>query len=116
VDKDKFVVAGPQCDMGVSGGKLYWGSLYGERVGGMMKEADAEQVKKTTKKDDWNDYSISVKGDHITIKVNNETMVDGDFATLPNKKPMAKTGIIAFQLHQGQPMTAEFKEFAFSKK
>src|SRR5262245_25794845 len=39
-EKDKFVVAGPQCDMG----QQYWGSLYGERFGGMMKAADAGLV------------------------------------------------------------------------
>src|SRR5262249_10962033 len=31
-----FAVAGPQCDMG----QQYWGSLYGEHFGGMMKAAD----------------------------------------------------------------------------
>lgn len=32
-DRKVFAVAGPQCDIG----KGYWGSLYGERFGGMMR-------------------------------------------------------------------------------
>src|SRR5262249_29725785 len=32
---EKFAVAGPQCDIGAG----YWGSLYGELFGGMMKQA-----------------------------------------------------------------------------
>jgi hypothetical protein len=115
VDKEKFVVAGPQCDMG----QQYWGSLYGERVGGMMKASPAEKVKEKVKAADWNDYFISVKGDHVLIKVNGEAMVDDNFKMLPDKKankPMAAKGIIAFQLHQGPPMTVEFTEIAFKKK
>jgi hypothetical protein len=115
VDKEKFVVAGPQCDMG----QQYWGSLYGEKVGGMMKASDAAVVKKVVKPDDWNSYAISVKGEKVTIKVNGETMVDAEFKNLPDKKnpkPMPAKGIIAFQLHQGPPMTVEFTEIAFSKK
>ncbi|CAN5484574.1 hypothetical protein BH11PLA2_BH11PLA2_34110 [soil metagenome] len=112
VDKEKFIVAGPQCDMGAQ----YWGSLYGEKVGGMMKASDAKMVKKLVKVDDFNDYSLSVKGNHITITVNGETMTDGDYPMQPDKKPMPKTGIIAFQIHAGGPMTAEFKEIKFSKK
>jgi hypothetical protein len=112
VDADKFVVAGPQCDMG----QQYWGSLYGEKIGGMMKASKAETVKKIVKVDDFNDYKLTVAGEHITIVVNGETMVDGDFPTQPDKKPLAKTGVIAFQIHQGGPMTVEFKEIAFMKK
>ncbi len=112
VDKEKFVVAGPQCDMG----QQYWGSLYGEKVGGMMQASNAAMVKKSVKPGDWNDYSIVASGDHVTIKVNGDTMVDSDFKTLPNKKPMAKSGIIALQLHAGPPMTVEFTEIAFKKK
>ena len=37
-------------------GGPYWGSLYGENFGGMMKAADAKLVKKILKKDDFNDY------------------------------------------------------------
>jgi len=102
-EKDKFVVMGPQCDMGAQ----YWGSLYGEKFGGMMKETPAGFVEKSVKKDDFNDYSIVCKGKHVTIKVNGETTVDGDFDKMPDD------GIIAFQLHGGEAMEVTFKNIVF---
>ena len=44
-DDKKFVVAGPQVDVG----KGYWGSLYGEGVGGMMKASSPDAIKKAVK-------------------------------------------------------------------
>lgn len=110
IDPKKHVVAGPQCDMG----QQYWGSLYGERVGGMMKACPGDFVKKHVKPAGVNEYHILVKGNHVTIQVNGVTSVDGDFPTTPNKKPLAPEGILAFQLHQGGPMTVEFTEIKFT--
>ena len=102
-DMKKFAVTGPQCDMG----DIYWGSLYGENFGGMMKAADAKLVNKILKKDDFNDYSIKAVGKHITIKLNGETTVDADFPKTPDE------GIIAFQLHAGGPMEVTFRKIHF---
>ncbi len=110
-DEKKFVVVGPQPDIG----QQYWGSLYGEGVGGMMKASDAATVKKVVKEKEFNEYYILAKGNHITIKINGETMVDGDFPDTPNKKPMAAEGIIAMQIHAGFPkMRVEFKDIKFT--
>jgi len=104
--KGKFVVSGPQCDIGAE----FWGSLYGERLpGGMMKAAPKEVVAKVVKKDDFNDYYIKCLGKHVTIKVNGETTVDDDFEKLPDE------GIIAFQLHAGGPMEVTFKNIEFKE-
>jgi hypothetical protein len=109
-DREKFVVWGPQCDMG----QQYWGSLYGEHFGGkkpgeggMMKAADAKLIKKILKEEDFNDYYIKCIGKHVTIKLNGETTVDDDFANLPEE------GIIALQLHAGGPMEVTFKNMEF---
>ena len=72
----------------------YWGSLYGERFGGMMK-ARLQGVQKAVKPTDFNDYYIKCVGKHVTIKINGVTTVDDDFAKMPEE------GIIAFQLHAG---------------
>jgi hypothetical protein len=103
LDKDKLSVKGPQCDMG----DVYWGSLYGEQFGGMMKAAPKDVVNKVLKKDEFNDYSIKVVGKHVTIKLNGETTVDDDFPTMPDE------GIIAWQLHAGKPMEVIFKNIEF---
>ena len=104
-NKEKFAVTGPQCDMGGP----YWGSLYGENFGGMMKAADAKVVKEVLKADDFNDYSIKCVGKHVTIKLNGKTTVDDEFAKLPDE------GIIAFQLHAGGQMEVIFKNIQFKE-
>jgi hypothetical protein len=104
LDAKKYVVGGPQADIGQG----YWGSLYGEQFGGMMKQSPADLVKKVVKQTDFNDYSIRCVGKHVTIKVNGETMVDDDFPKMPDE------GIIAFQLHAGfGAMEVTFKDIQF---
>jgi hypothetical protein len=96
---------GPQCDMGSD----YWGSLYGELFGGMMKQSPTPVVRKVLKKYDFNDYAIKCVGKHVTIKLNGATTVDQDFDKLPDE------GIIAWQLHAGPPMEVVFKDIHFKE-
>src|SRR5262249_2483115 len=67
-DEKVFAVAGPQADIGAG----FWGSLYGERFGGMMQAASKESQTKVKPKD-FNDYYIKCVGKHVTIKINGET-------------------------------------------
>jgi hypothetical protein len=112
-DKEKFRVRGPQADIG----QQYWGSLYGEGVGGMMKASDAATVKKVVKEKDVNDYKIVAKGTKITVIINGEKMVDGDFPKLPGRdaKDSPTEGIIAFQAHTGPKMKVEYTDIKFTK-
>jgi hypothetical protein len=102
-DKEHLAVKGPQADIGEG----YWGSLYGEHFGGMMKEAPRDEVNKVLKKDDFNDYSVKCVGKHCTIRVNGVVTVDEDFEKMPDQ------GIIAWQLHAGAPMEVTFKSIDF---
>ncbi len=104
-DAAKFAVTGPQADIGEG----WWGSLYGENFGGMMKMADRNQINAILKNDDFNDYSIKVVGKHVTIRINGVTAVDQEFEKLPDE------GIIAFQLHAGGPMEVTFKDIVFNE-
>lgn len=104
LDPEKFTVKGPQCDIG----QQFWGSLYGENFGGMMKASPPEVVKKVLKEKDFNDYYIKCVGKHVTIKLNGETTVDDDFDKMPDE------GIIAWQLHAGfKSMEVTFKNIEF---
>jgi len=105
VDTDHFTVRGPQADIAMG----YWGSLYGELFGGMMKAAPPDVVKQALKPADFNDYSIRVVGKHATIKLNGATTVDDDFPKMPDE------GIIAWQLHQGAPMEVTFRHIQFKE-
>jgi hypothetical protein len=102
-DSKRFAVKGPQCDIGEG----YWGSLYGEEIGGMMKASTKEMIAKAVKPTDFNDYKIRCVGQHVTITINGTTMVDGEF---PKMMP---EGIIAFQIHGGGPMEVTYRNFQF---
>ena len=56
------------------------------------------------KKDGWNEYVITVNGDHVTQELNGVTTVD---ITDPEG---ADSGIIALQLHRGHNMKISFKD------
>jgi len=108
LDTDKYTACGPQCDIG----QMYWGSLYGENFGAMMKASDWKEVEKVLKPNDFNDYYIKVVGKHVTIKLNGLTTVDDDFPHMPDE------GRIGWQIHSGFKETEvtfkniEFKELA----
>ncbi len=103
-DMKTFAVAGPQADIGTG----WWGALYGERFGGVMKAAPKD-VQKAVKAKDFNDYYIKCVGKHVTIKINGVTSIDEDFAKMP------EDGIIAFQLHGGGSMEVTFKDIKFTE-
>ena len=74
-----------------------------------MKACPKDFVKKFVKEKEFNDYYIKCVGKHVTIKINGETMVDGDFAKMPEE------GIIAFQLHAGfKSMEVTYKDIHFT--
>jgi hypothetical protein len=105
-DPKKFVVAGPQVDVGQG----VFGSLYGEKVGGYQ----IKPAKDYSKPKEFNDYYVLVKGNHIVIKLNGELTVDADFPDNKGKNPAPSEGIIAFQIHAGYPkMYVEFKDIKF---
>ncbi|MCZ2342545.1 MAG: DUF1080 domain-containing protein [Bacteroidales bacterium] len=105
----KYRVRGPQVDVG----KGYFGSLYGEGVGGMIQAAPKDVVA-GAKLDGVNEYHIVAKGSHITIKVNGQIAVDADYTKTPDKKPFPTEGIIAFQAHAGFPkMRVEYSDIHF---
>jgi hypothetical protein len=106
-DEKKFVVHGPQVDVGQG----YFGALYGEGVGGYLlkPKKDAAKLKEE------NDYHVLVKGNHITVTLNGEVTVDEDFPTNNGKNPAPAEGIIALQIHGGYPkMRVEFKDIKFT--
>lgn len=110
-DDKPFRVSGPQADIG----KGYWGSLYGEGVGGMMKQADGKLIDKAVKDKEANDYKVVVKGNKFTIAINGETMVDDEFPKTPDKKDTPAEGIIALQVHAGyKNMKVEFTDIKFT--
>lgn len=119
-----WVVGGYQADM--EAGPNYTGILYEEaKTRGIMAErgqkvvfgADGKkqvvgaignpaEIEASIKKDDWNDYVIIAKGNHLQQFVNGKQTVD---VTDNDEAKRAMSGVIALQVHAGPPMMAQFK-------
>ncbi len=93
-------VSGPQAD--VADG--YWGLLYEERGRGILQQFDKEKAKSLIKQNDWNEFVITSKGDHITIDINGTRVIDRV------DPKFDKSGIIALQVHVGPPMEVRYKD------
>lgn len=69
--------------------------------------AEAAELIKAYKPNEWNEYEVIAKGSEITLKINGKTMCKADDR---HAQDSAKSGIIALQMHQGPPMKVEFKD------
>lgn len=72
----------------------------------------SDEIQAAIKKDDWNEYRVVVQGNHIQQFINGVATVDVTDETAE----AAKTGLLAFQLHQGPPMMIQFKDILLTKK
>ena len=94
-------VSGYQADIG----EKYWGCLYDESRRNKILVQPPASFEATLKKGDWNEYTIRAEGDHIVLKMNGVTTVD-------YREPdaaIARSGIVALQVHSGGPMKVEFR-------
>jgi hypothetical protein len=124
----KWVVGGYQADM--DAGNTFTGANYGERYRGLLANrgqktvigakgqpkvvgqvGDPKELASVIKKEDWNDYEIIAKGNHIVQKINGRVMcelTDEDSAARPS-------GIVALQLHAGPPMKVQFRNILLKR-
>ncbi|MGO8691296.1 MAG: DUF1080 domain-containing protein [Thermoguttaceae bacterium] len=71
------------------------------------KLADAADLQKHIKPQEWNDYVIIARGPELIFKINGLVMshvIDHE------KGKAAREGVIALQLHPGPPMKVQFKD------
>jgi hypothetical protein len=124
------IVNGYQADF--EAGKTYSGILYEEGGRGILAQrgqktvlkADAsdankvkievagavgksEEIQAQIKDEQWNDYVIIAKGNHLQHFINGKPTVD---VTDEHEAKAAKTGVIALQIHVGPPMIVQFKD------
>ena len=136
MEQGKFgpIVGGYQADF--EAGKTYSGILYEEKMRGILaqrgqkvviKEVEVEKdgkKKKETKvevvgelgksadiqakinNEDWNDYVIIAKGNHLQHFINGLQTID---VIDEQEEKAAKSGVLALQIHVGPPMTVQFK-------
>jgi type 1 glutamine amidotransferase len=125
----KWVVGGYQADM--DGADEWTGSLYGERYRGILgvrgekavigndhkpkvigRVGDRDKLKTLVKKEDWNEYHIIARGNHIVQKINGQVMVD---VTDEDKEMQRRSGVVALQLHVGPPMKVQFRDILLKR-
>ncbi len=124
-----FVLAGYQFDMDLAG--RFTGMLYEEqgrgilmrpgqtiRIGAMpdgQKKAPVEVIATTAKPEEilaayrsgeWNDLVIIAQGNHLRHFLNGKLAAD---ITDNDSAKGAASGVLALQLHAGQPMTVQFR-------
>ena len=126
LDTNNWVVGGYQADF--EAGSTYSGILYEEKMRGILaqrgqktviKDADgkakvevtgsvgnSDEIQAAIKKEDWNDYVVIAKGNHLQHFINGKQTVD----VTDEGATAAKSGVLALQLHAGQPMTVQFKD------
>lgn len=128
VDHDGHVV-GYQADLDRS--LRFAGMLYDERGRGILcpagqtavvdgdsprvgpREAQpSEAAKAAFKLDDWNDYQILARGNHIQLFLNGVKTAD---LTDKDTKHRDFQGVLALQLHSGPPMKVEFKDIRLQR-
>ena len=98
---DSTEVSGYQADLGED----YWGCLYDESRRKKVLVKPPATFEATLKKGDWNEYTIRAEGDRVVLKINGVTTVD-------YREPdadIARSGIVALQVHSGGPMKIEFR-------
>ena len=132
VKEDYWVVSGYQADMEL--GTKWSGILYEEKGRGILakrgqkvviEDSDnpkkpkitvtgettpSDEVQAGIKQGEWNDYKVVAKGNVVEHWINGKLSVH-----VTDKTSVApKEGVIALQLHQGKPMTAQFKDLVLT--
>lgn len=129
------IISGYQADF--EAGDKYSGILYEERGRGILalrgekntikpgadgkkptvekngSVGDSAAIQAAIKKEDWNDYRIVAKGNHVQHFINGMQTIDvtdEDTANAP------KEGLLALQIHQGPPMVVQFRNFKLTEQ
>ena len=129
------IVGGYQADF--EAGKMFSGILYEEQGRGILAQrgqktlikadpADpkkhkvevagavgkSDEIQAKIKDEDWNDYVVIAKGNHLQHFINSIPTVD---VVDEQESKAAKSGVLALQIHVGPPMTVQFKNIRIKK-
>jgi hypothetical protein len=124
-DEGNWAVRGYQCDLGGDGARHY-GKLSEEKMRHWLCEAgqkvvidangkinvvgkagDPAAIEKGMSEWEWYDVTVTARGRHLVHTVNGQVTAD----TVDNDaKHSALKGILAFQIHAGEPIEVQFKD------
>ncbi len=96
-------MSGYQADIGEN----YWGALYDESRRNKILVAPKPESLKGLAKKDWNHYVIRAMGEKIRLSLSGGTTVN-DYRE--DNSQIARSGLLAVQIHAGGPMEVQFKD------
>lgn len=119
------IVSGYQADF--EAGQTYSGILYEEQGRGILAQrgqktvikeeagkhkvevvgsvGDTKEIQAKIKNEDWNDYVVIAKGNHLQHFINGQPTID---VVDEQEAKAAKSGVLALQIHTGPPMIVQF--------
>ncbi len=129
VPNEKWVIGGYQGDFEAK--DRYSGICYGERFRGILADrgqktvigddhkpkvvgsvGDSNELQTKIKKEDWNEYHIIAKGFDFTHKINGHVTCE---LTDEDKAQRRASGLLALQLHAGEPMKVQFRNIRLKR-
>ena len=128
-DEGNWVVHGYQCDLGT--GTTHYGKLSEEKrrhwlcesgqkvvidpdgkINVIGKVGDSAAIGRGMQAWEWYEFTVTARGHHLVHTVNGQVTAD----TVDNDtKHSALRGILAFQIHAGEPIDVQFKDIRLKK-
>lgn len=135
------IISGYQADF--EAGKTYSGILYEERGRGILAKrgektvikavakdpanpkskdfkvevtgsvGNTDEIQAAIKSEDWNEYKIVAKGNHVQHFINGKLTID---VTDEDEAHAPKEGLLALQIHAGPAMVVQFKDMVLKTK
>jgi len=129
VPNGKWVIGGYQADF--EAGETWSGLNYGERFRGILAKrgekavvgenhkptvtgslGDPKELQGKIKKEDWNEYHVVAKGFNFKHFINGAPMSELDDE---DKEQRRASGVLAMQLHAGEPMKVQFRNIRLKR-
>lgn len=128
-EEGPYRVGGYQADF--DAGNAWSGTCYGEKFRGILAKrgetatigedgkptvtaslGETEALGSVIRTGDWNEYHIVARGSVITLSINGQKMSEINDADLDTRR---RAGLIALQLHQGDPMKVSFRNLRLKR-
>ena len=130
-DDGNHRVSGYQADIVGGANDKYSGILYDENGRGILAQrgqkvvvdeagkknvvgsvGESDAIFKAIKPNDWNEYTITAKGNHLLQQINGVTTVE---VIDEHTAKAVREGILALQIHVGDPMVVQFKDIRLTE-
>jgi hypothetical protein len=108
---DEGSVAGGRGIMANRGESVTFGSGDGKDKKVEKLPMSSEDLQKQIKQEDWNEYTIIARGNHLIHKINGNTTAE----CVDQSDKALKSGVLALQLHAGPPMQVQFRNIRIKK-